>query len=63
MPGYAGKELPACTSRIARPEGSARDAKVASHAIAAGDEHAIDFPPGTVRAAASPGKRSSKIRR
>src|SRR5688500_4559084 len=45
-----------CTPATARPDGSAASANAASHAIAAGVEHAIDLPPGTVRAQASPGK-------
>src|SRR5690606_34190222 len=52
-----------CTPATARPEGSAAAANVASHSIAAGDEHAIDLPPGTVRAQASPWKwRSNRLR-
>ena len=39
----------------ARPDGSAIFAKLASQAIAAGDEQAIDLPPGTVSAAAGDG--------
>ena len=45
-----------CTPATARPEGSAIFAKLASQAIAAGEEQAIDLPPGTVSAAAWPGK-------
>jgi hypothetical protein len=52
-----------CTSRTARPDGSAMAAKAGSQANAAGDEHAIDLPPGTVAAQASPGKYFSKMRR
>ncbi len=48
-----------CTPATARPEGSAMAAKLASHAIAAGDEQAMDFPPGTVSAAAWVGKNCS----
>src|SRR3546814_13718640 len=48
-----------CTPATARPEGSAAAANAASHSIATGDEHAIDLPPGTVRAQASPGTASS----
>src|SRR5690606_25087233 len=46
-----------CTPATARPEGSAIFAKLASQAIAAGEEQAIDLPPGTVSAAAWPGKK------
>ena len=52
-----------CTPATARPDGSAASANDASHAIAAGDEHAIDLPPGTVAAHAAPGKLRSKMRR
>ena len=38
-------------------------AKDASHSIAAGDEQAMDLPPGTVSAGAAPGKCSSKTDR
>src|SRR3546814_3878915 len=51
-----------CTPATARPEGSAAAANAASHSIATGDEHAIDLPPGTVRAQASPGNASSNRR-
>ena len=44
-----------CTPAIALPDGSAAAAKLASQAIAAGEEQAIDLPPGTVSAAAGPG--------
>jgi len=44
-----------CTPATARPDGSAIVAKLASHAIAAGEEQAIDLPPGTVSAAAGLG--------
>ncbi len=44
-----------CTPATARPEGSAIFAKLASQAIAAGEEQAIDLPPGTVSAAAGVG--------
>lgn len=52
-----------CTPATARPDGSAALANDASHAIAAGDEHAIDLPPGTVAAQAAPGNWRSKMRR
>src|SRR5690606_13933558 len=53
----------ACTPTTARPEGSAAAVNAASHSIAAGEEQAIDLPPGTVRAQASPGKwRSNRLR-
>src|SRR5690606_34923982 len=52
-----------CTPATARPDGSAAAAKAASHSIAAGDEQAIERPPGTVRAQASPGQASSNRRR
>lgn len=45
----------ACTPATARPDGSAIFAKLASQAMAAGEEHAIDLPPGTVSAQAWPG--------
>lgn len=48
---------------MAHPDGSAALANDASQAIAAGDEHAIDLPPGTVAAQAAPGKLASKMRR
>jgi hypothetical protein len=48
-----------CTPATARPDGSAAFAKLASQAIAAGDEQAIDLPPGTVSAQAVPGKACS----
>src|SRR5690606_12339048 len=55
----AGGQPPAsdwgCTPATARPEGSAIAAKLASQAIAAGEEQAIDLPPGTVSAQAVPG--------
>lgn len=41
-----------CTPATARPDGSAIAAKLASQAIAAGEEQAIDLPLGTVSAAA-----------
>src|SRR6185437_7957659 len=44
-----------CTPRTARPDGSAIAANAGSHASAAGDEQAMDLPPGTVAAQASPG--------
>ena len=44
-----------CTPDTARPDGSAIFAKLASQAIAAGDEQAMDLPPGTVSAQACPG--------
>ena len=47
----------------ARPDGSAIVANAASQAIAAGDEHAIDLPPGMVRAQASPGNSRSNSSR
>src|SRR5690606_5147811 len=50
-------------SSSARPDGSAIVAKLASQAIAAGEEQAIDLPPGTVSAAAGVGKwRSNRLR-
>lgn len=53
----------ACTPATARPEGSAIAAKLASQAIAAGEEQAIDLPPGTVSAAAGVGNaRSNRLR-
>jgi surfactin synthase thioesterase subunit len=51
------------TPATARPEGSAAAAKLASQAIAAAEEQAMDLPPGTVLAQATPGKCWSKIRR
>src|SRR5690606_27689562 len=51
------------TPATARPDGSAIVAKLASQAIAAGEEQAIDLPPGTVSAAAGVGKwRSNRLR-
>jgi|GEM_PF-4244171 len=44
-----------CTPFTARPEGSASLANSGSQAMAAGDEQAMDLPPGTVAAQASPG--------
>jgi hypothetical protein len=48
-----------CMPCTARPDGSALPAKAGSHASAAGEEQAIDLPPGTVAAQASPGKNFS----
>src|SRR5690606_5157785 len=45
----------ACTPATARPDGSAIAAKLVSQAIAAGEEQAMDLPPGTVWAQAGPG--------
>src|SRR5262245_5329610 len=50
-----------CTPATARPDGSAILAKASSQAIAAGEEQAIDLPPGTVPAHAAPGKNCSKM--
>src|SRR5690606_36462152 len=47
------------TPATARPDGSAMLAKLASQAIAVGEEQAIDLPPGTVSAAARLGKNCS----
>src|SRR5690606_41882255 len=56
-------QLARCTPATARPDGSAIVAKLASQAIAAGEEQAIDLPPGTVSAAAGVGKwRSNRLR-
>src|SRR5262245_41816393 len=59
----AGTTAASCTPAIARPDGSAAAANAASHAIAAGEEHAIDFPPGTVAAQTAPGKCCSNSTR
>ena len=44
-----------CTPATDRPDGSAALANAGSHSSAAVDEQAIDLPPGTVAAQASPG--------
>src|SRR6185437_9454698 len=48
------------TSDTTRPDGSDAAAKLSSHAIAAGDEQAIDFPPGTVLAQSASGNAARK---
>ena len=53
-PGAAGT-LGYAALATARPDGSAILAKLASQAIAAGEEQAMDLPPGTVSAAAGLG--------
>lgn len=52
-----------CTPATARPDGSAMLAKLASQAMAAGEEQAMDLPPGTVSAAAGLGKKRSNTDR
>src|SRR2546422_683861 len=51
------------TPATARPDGSAALANSGSQAIAAGDEQAIDGPPGTVRAQQASGNARANIRR
>ena len=62
--GLGSHEIPARTAHALFAGGSVeRGERAGQLALAAGDEQAIDLPPGTVCAQASPGKMSSKMRR